>query len=541
VNNIRNQQIIYFHDKFEKHLAIESNSSDNLHPGTNLQLWINFLVDAREWLLSFTCISLLPVVLTESKILFNQRYEEIIDEALTPLWARFHFHLSLTRESVVFTSSDTNLQSSDSNLQSSDNNLQSSVPLPSHTLEQLLWAFQYARNYIDMVINLSDEINVSDFLQKLHPNDYKKVARKYIIEKSIRIMRAHIADVFVKYFSKFTDEFIKIFVEQIFNLDSYLNTWESYQTINICRVLYDAKPFHSRWLLIERTQWIDLLKPYFKNIKDTYSFEFGVDLNVLDITPLSRDMSNITTTVNESTNKTAGVTELKCYKGIYHTMKFFILATQRYQYLPKESQDIVSAIILEPLLSLCVGMFLFKTKIDPSLYAISNKSSYSLSELASSEMINKYKRNRTYPMELQNFLSSVQYVQKCLKHASYPSLFISNRDRYEDTWKILVEWIPKRAIFDHEYRPNGLFSPLKLLQASLDTITWKDYFESKSSSVISSLLKKNKGNLKDNDIHGSSHHHVHGLMGDNIELARAQMLTLSRVLEKQFQNNVLKL
>ncbi len=60
--------------------------------------WSQFLLAAREWLLAFALVSLLPYGLTESKTACLEKYQEVLDEALTPLWGRFQFQLAAARE-----------------------------------------------------------------------------------------------------------------------------------------------------------------------------------------------------------------------------------------------------------------------------------------------------------------------------------------------------------------------------------------------------------------------------------------------------------
>ena len=118
-----------FHADFDAHLETNAESTDAK------EMWSTFLGTARDWLLAYALVSLLPALISDSRNSIIEKYTDALDEVLTPLWGRFHFHLSSARESKSF--------------------------------EQFVWTFSYAKSFLTLLIDLCTHLTSTGQLQKL--------------------------------------------------------------------------------------------------------------------------------------------------------------------------------------------------------------------------------------------------------------------------------------------------------------------------------------------------------------------------------------
>lgn len=131
VTNMKTYLLKKFHEDFNAHLESNEDSNDAK------QMWSDFLIVARDWLVAYALVSLLPILISDSRSQILEKYTEALDEALTPLWGRFHFHLKSARDSKSF--------------------------------EQFVWTFSYAKNFVSLLINLSSQLTSTGLLEKLDP------------------------------------------------------------------------------------------------------------------------------------------------------------------------------------------------------------------------------------------------------------------------------------------------------------------------------------------------------------------------------------
>jgi hypothetical protein len=140
VNEIRAPLLRHFHTLFDEHLVAaqkESNGKGSNASGTSAKnaLWTVFLMQAKDWLLAYSLVNLLPTVLTETHSMVLEKFQETLDEALTPIWGRYYYHLQVAREAKS--------------------------PV------QLIWTFEYTRSFVRMMCDLSAEMTSSAALQVL--------------------------------------------------------------------------------------------------------------------------------------------------------------------------------------------------------------------------------------------------------------------------------------------------------------------------------------------------------------------------------------
>lgn len=182
VLDIKTKMLSEFHSLFESHLT----KSEELISDENSKLasWSQFLSSAREWLISYTMISILPSYLQDANHkLCIDSYNECLDSAFTPLWGRFYFHLCNSR------------------------NL--------NTIDQILWTFDYSKSFLSLLLELCESITSTNEISSsllniesdseinynlhsmLSPEliEYFRIETiKQFIEKICRFLRSHVAD-----------------------------------------------------------------------------------------------------------------------------------------------------------------------------------------------------------------------------------------------------------------------------------------------------------------------------------------------------------
>lgn len=171
------------------------------------------------------------------------------------------------------------------------------------------------------------------------------------------------------------------------------------------------------------------------------------------------------------------------------------------QYLPAVSQDMLSQLILEPMLCLCIGLFLLHTRANSSLFGLSNHRTSSM--ITHTESV-----STDIQQTLKDFIASTQYFQHCLKQSACYSLAIMSSDRYDQCWKRIHMWFPNRFITAKEFNCNGNYSALRLFKVIFRDINWEDI--SKQPSGILSTKET---------------------IGSVIDMVRAQSITLSKYYE----------
>ena len=112
VKDIKVGLLAHFHGLFEDHLAATQREPNNSADGNNsstssssgtsknaasssTSLWVIFLAQARDYLLAYALVNMLPTVLTETKAMILEKFQDTLDEALTPIWGRYHYHLQV--------------------------------------------------------------------------------------------------------------------------------------------------------------------------------------------------------------------------------------------------------------------------------------------------------------------------------------------------------------------------------------------------------------------------------------------------------------
>lgn len=336
-------------------VAKEPTNASNTH-------WTNFIENTKEWLTSYALVALLPYSRDSQRIMLD-RFTEVLDVTLTPLWGRYHFHLQHSLEAKSF--------------------------------EQLLWTFKYTADYISMLdvlcnVSLTGEDN---YLQSLQKNNYQSAARSYIVDKACKFMRAHVAhvidsDILLRNGKEgqtveYDDEITLQLIENCLSLDDFLNNsvlnQPSSTIVSTCvagtctkplqleqsisMILYDQHSLYCYWLAADMSYFVNAvafelvgLHQYQASLK-----AIGCDLSESDY------VYSVETYTLPSIGHDNKCTEIEyaCYQSIHKCCYLFQLACLRYIHQSKQSQIILSKCVLEPLLCSLLTIVLYRMRTHP--------------------------------------------------------------------------------------------------------------------------------------------------------------------------------
>lgn len=97
VDEVKGPLLAQFHKILDDHLV----AAQKEVPGSGGdasredQQWVEFVGQARDSLLAFTMVNMLLTVLTETSGMVLEKFQDTLDEALTPTWGRYHYHLQV--------------------------------------------------------------------------------------------------------------------------------------------------------------------------------------------------------------------------------------------------------------------------------------------------------------------------------------------------------------------------------------------------------------------------------------------------------------
>jgi hypothetical protein len=470
IAGVKSSLLASFHAKFEAHLQ------DNRDADTSKKMWSTFLGSSRDWLLSYALVSLLPVLVSDSRSLIVEKYIEALDEAMTPLWGRFHFHLTSARESL--------------------------------SVDQLLWTFSYAKSFVTLLVDLCSQMTSSGQLQRLHSNDYKSASIQHVRDKAVRFMRAHLAQAIVS-FSPISKDVCVQLAERSLELDaSLVSICPTAPPLPIVAVIYDARAVHSLWVQADQEYFKQFVLKSCAELAHIYVFRvpFCAASTIESAGATDKDMITSRSSVTG-----------RCYNAVYDCLYAFSLACKRYENLPAASQDSFSAAVLEPLLITAVGLFLYRIRSQLALFCISN------TILPYSEPLKKNLQTGKYetPQCLVDFSQSVEYFQLSLGYMTDSCRERkASRARYEEYWRSLRRWFPEGTITAGDIERG--FVPAKMVDQIMDVA---------SSSVTVESSKQSSGS-------GSGSGDVSkdfATLGAVADLARAQVITMTNVLETQWR------
>lgn len=438
------------------HAQFEAQLSEAAEPG-DAHLWSAFLHTARTWLLAYSTTSLLPAVLSESPARVVDLYQqEVLEEALLPLWGRFLFHLTAAREDA--------------------------------SQDQLLWTFGYARSHVELLCDLSGSL-ASGLLQRLCPGGYREAGAGHVVEKAVRFLRAHVAQILLTHGggggssssggsgggnkSDVGDgdggALLRV-LESSLELDRFLcDQYPRHDALTITAVFCDAPAIFRRWLEADWAKLRSLAEAVCFDADSVYRPAFASKAP----TPLEGPRP-----------------QLFCYRGVYELLSLFVLASRRYELLPAAAQAALCAAVLEPLLLAAVGLVLLRVPSCQVLHAV-----YTCADVGRASV------DGGMPAELSQFVAAVAYLDAALAASSVRAMWTCP-ERFSGRLEELAVWLPKHCTAREAgaIRREFEFSPYNLLGMAMP-------FPSPAAAN-----------------HGQSRT-VH--MGDVVDAARAQIQGLS--------------
>lgn len=370
VANTRAVLLNKFLKAFEDHLSEESRPWGGSDVAQGA-VWVVFLKQARSWLLAYSLVSVLPASLMDSQQAVLEAFQMAIDEAFMPLWGRFYHHLKQGREGSA---------------------------------QQVFWTFSFAKSFLQMLLSLCAHITSADQLKSLCNVDYAKAGKEQIVDKAVRFLRAHLAMVLVDG-DQADDAFSSRIMEDTFDLDDWLYSYRPPMTLS--SVIYDAKPCFHRLLWTEQRDMVQQLR----KCCDANAFD-----NMFDV---EADM--------------AAGHSLFCYASIYHSMCLLQSYRSRYAFLPPAAQNVLSEVLLEPVLCFSLGLLLYKIRSDSVLFNISIGQQQRIDRQLGEE-------------RLQEFTQCVTYFQTALGNSNDSLPFAASSSRCKRRWGIVQSWMPKILI-----------------------------------------------------------------------------------------------
>ena len=353
IHAIRQVLLPRFHAIFESHLEQGAVVGNQHQISQHADLWRSFIPVARIWLMSYAMVCLLPVVCSESESQVVDQFRSVLDESLTPLWARFHFHLEAARAA--------------------------------QSQQQLMWTFSYAKSFAKLLVDICLQITTFGSLQQLCAIDYDVIILKYVTDKCLGFMRAHIALVLVQR-PVLDVSFCVQFFEECADFDSFIHSLHAEQrgSSTLCAVLFSAKAFFRRWLQVEHSFVHRSVMERcekgsggssFVNDEVLFSVGFqysdhatGSSLELEDRRYFDAENSNSLDQHPQATDS-----GFKCYSVVYNCSTLLLQVLERYRFFPKEAVSALSETIPEPLLCLCVGLLLYRVRCNAVLREVSSQ------------------------------------------------------------------------------------------------------------------------------------------------------------------------
>ena len=374
--------------------------------------WASFLHLARDWLLAYTLVSILPLASSsssQSEIRVLDKYRDSLDELLVPLWGRYYFHLQLAQDSA--------------------------------TSAQILWTFQYSLYFAKLLMNLCASMisSTGDHLRVIMDADYTLAANCHIIDKIIRFMRSHLAKILLACQTQAIasgDELafsriVVTLVEASLHFDVQTRTLETRNPsqILLTHVLLDSPVTLNIWLKADHSYFLDSISsPSFTDANYVYGFQY-LEPNA------DSDDPDESAALSQGGNR--------CYRGVFHTLSLLVTAFERYQYLTPAAMDSFSFFVLEPLLLYGMALFLFRARSDVVLRSITEERR--IDELMAL-VTSSGGANVVLPWQLSELDVSAHYYTTCLQSSlKGNALQIGKSGRLMQRWRALTPWIRSAA------------------------------------------------------------------------------------------------
>lgn len=423
------------HSRFEDQLSL-SNEDHN----SNSLDWKHFFSESRQRILAIAMLRMTNEILGETGNQLDEIYRQILDDALTPMWGRFYFHLSGARNTG--------------------------------SMRQFLWTFGYAKSFCELMSDLVGEIGGSTYLKEEFRLNFRDIGRNYVGDKITKFLKAHISHIIStmiqnhsdpsKNLSSCSKEFrheIVGIIEAALDIQAHIFSVLSMENSLPCHylleVIYDIKPVHGMWIDFDRSY----IFSRFEDLLPTSSFflaSFG-DIWSSYHVPYKG---------------------FHCYRGLYECFFLFQFFAKRYRDLPGISQQIFSEAVLEPLLLFSVGLLVYRIRSCPVLFRASKNrknskrvASVGIGDVLSSsddedqlEMHTKNDEFQVMESKFMEFSSSCKYYLSCLTNVSALYQDINcTPSQYQYRWDNVFEALPRRLV-PQRALDSGKFSLQNILR-----------------------------------------------------------------------------
>jgi len=292
----------------EFHLFLDAHMTLISKADSSQSIWIDFFEKAKDLLLAYFSVSLLPCAIFHRMSEPVAKYKECLDAALTPIWGRFHFHLCQARVDR------------------------------SH--EQLIWTFTYAQSFVHMLLSICSATSSSNELQNIVDENFESASKEQICSKAAKFMRAHILHIIEDIPLEPQSVLIQI-IESSLELDGELSAIVPVVESVSSMIALNPRAF-SFWIscdfLYAKRALESVCEP-----ESVYSPAFP-----------AWDESHY------------------CYSSLYECISLFKTFLRRHRYQPAVAQRYIAEVFLEPLLSLMLGLLLLRIRSCVEIRDLSN-------------------------------------------------------------------------------------------------------------------------------------------------------------------------
>jgi hypothetical protein len=411
-----------FHSKFEAQLV----RSEEFRQES--VTWGPFLQSARGWIVAYTMVCILPSALRDMDQMV-ETYKDSLDSAFTPLWGRFHFHLTSARDS--------------------------------DSAEQILWTFEYSKTFISLLTGLCAHIThqqqgddrsgvgIGSVYALARTEAFRMAGVHQIIEKAGKFLRAHVATSMGS--SCWGSGFAVCLLESSLDLDHHLSeilTTHKQAAADITEAQPSTSP--SQYELFTpvssvfcdredlRHLWLEFDSTYFRSA----------------VLSASRSVTEVDSSLASQTDSNRGIFgfyfdsidtcdvssphRLRCFKCVYDCLHLLRLACQRYRFLPMQTHDLFACRVIEPIILSALAMLFYRARTHPSLRELRQ------GRISGGAGAGQRGAKLDIP-EVSEVQDCLHYMQRTLQHAeSFLPPFRCPAQtmpaRFERTWRHSLSW-----------------------------------------------------------------------------------------------------
>ena len=392
--------------------------------------WVEFFERSRVLVKTYLMLSMLPsIIFSAVNTNVLDKFKECLDNALTPMWGRYHFHLSQAREDG--------------------------------SINQILWTFTYTQSFLQMLINICTTTISGGDLQSLYEADYELASKAQLVDKAARFMKAHVAIVMGEVYDSenlkeraigMLDVSARVveLVETVLELDDYLGLIS--ELLNpVSAIICEAKETFRIWAKCDHAYVKDRLL----EVADK-STVFGLKFPVKD------DESSI-------------YQQKQCFESVYECIRIYHTFASRYRFQPKLSLDYFSNLILERVLCCILGLILLRVRSCDEIKGLSH------SRLP--HWVGKSRGMEALPMNMKSFIQTINYVEESFNEMNFENSVYGDTQRFQKHWNATKSWIAD-AEWSIESAPGLINACMVFVEVPQETSSGIDKGSNKNDILI---------------------------------------------------------